>query len=69
ETLDGRDIEEIAKHGRLLNDAERVPAEGTPKPERAPKPEGTESAQAVGEVPKPEGTESVQAVATAAQIN
>jgi len=40
ETLDGRDIEEIAKHGRILNDAERTPAEN------APKPAGAEAAQA-----------------------
>ncbi|MDD5677676.1 MAG: ATP-dependent zinc metalloprotease FtsH [Kiritimatiellae bacterium] len=31
ETLDGRDIEEIAKHGRLLNDAEHTAAEGAPE--------------------------------------
>ena len=53
ETLDGRDIEEIAKFGCLLKDAERAPVGDAPA-------EG---------VPKPEGTESEQAVATAAPIN
>ena len=52
ETLDGRDIEEIAKFGRLLKDADRVPANDTPA-------EG---------LPKPEGAEGAQAVATAAPI-
>ncbi|MFH1968762.1 MAG: ATP-dependent zinc metalloprotease FtsH, partial [Verrucomicrobiota bacterium] len=47
ETLDGRDIEEIAKHGRILNDAERAPAEDAPKPTIRPKPEETEGEQAV----------------------
>ncbi|MBI2441703.1 MAG: ATP-dependent zinc metalloprotease FtsH [Lentisphaerae bacterium] len=41
ETLDGRDIEEIAKHGRLLTDAERAAAgENSPAAENAPAAEG-----------------------------
>ncbi len=46
ETLDGRDIEEIAKFGCLLKDTERAPAEGAPQPTIRPKPEGVETTQA-----------------------
>ncbi len=52
ETLDGRDVDEIVKHGRLLSDEEHAAAEALlkveePKPEDT-KPEETKSAGTVG---------------------
>ena len=59
ETLDGRDIEEIVKHGRILPDAERALVDDVPVQEALP----------AASAPKPQEKESLQALVAPAPIS